>query len=221
MDENNGNTALIAPLTKIFESYRDANDEKDQFGIEGAMRYFQDLGVGLDEIVVLGVAELCQCPTMGEFTKEGFLNGWKLVGCSSLTDMKKHVKSLRKDIPQNPYVFRHVYRHAFIISRLQGQRSVQMEIAVEQWRLFFDESSGGIKTNTETTPWLDWWLQFMEQRGAKVVNKDLWEQLEVFLRKAIEDENLDFWNEEAAWPGVIDEFVEFVREKRGGSLKVL
>lgn len=43
------------------------------------MKYFQDLEVALDEIVVLGVAELCQCPAMGEFTKEGFLNGWKLV----------------------------------------------------------------------------------------------------------------------------------------------
>jgi hypothetical protein len=43
------------------------------------MKYFHDLEVQLDEIVVLGVAELCQCPAMGEFTKEGFMNGWKLV----------------------------------------------------------------------------------------------------------------------------------------------
>lgn len=216
------------------------------------MKYFQDLEVALDEIVVLGVAELCQCPAMGEFTKEGFLNGWKLVGyvhlstylstslfvqspyhlrqdhhtnhfpsCSTISQMRKHIQTLRKEIPEQPTVFRRVYRYSFLLSRLQGQRGVQFEIAAEQWRLFFDESSGGIKGNTETSPWLDWWLEYMEKRGTKVISKDLWEQLEVFLRKALEDENLDFWDADAAWPGLIDEFVDFVKEKRGGTLKVV
>ncbi|KAJ5525219.1 DUF298 domain protein [Penicillium frequentans] len=222
MDENKGNKALVAPLTKVFESYRDPDtDEEDQFGIDGAMKYFQDLEVALDEIVVLGVAELCQCPAMGEFTKEGFLNGWKLVGCSTISQMRKHIQTLRKEIPEQPTVFRRVYRYSFLLSRLQGQRGVQFEIAAEQWRLFFDESSGGIKGNTETSPWLDWWLEYMEKRGTKVISKDLWEQLEVFLRKALEDENLDFWDADAAWPGLIDEFVDFVKEKRGGTLKVV
>ena len=49
------------------------------FGIEGSMKYFNDLDVQLDEIACLGVAELCKCPTMGEFTREGFVNGWRAV----------------------------------------------------------------------------------------------------------------------------------------------
>lgn len=56
-----------------------STDEDDKFGIEGAMKYFSDLGVKLDEITCIGVAELCKCPAMGEFTREGFVNGWRSV----------------------------------------------------------------------------------------------------------------------------------------------
>lgn len=41
------------------------------------MRYLGDLGVNLDEVVVLAVLTELSAPTMGELTREGFVNGWK------------------------------------------------------------------------------------------------------------------------------------------------
>lgn len=60
--------------------YLDAStDEDDMIGIAGAMKYFNDIGVQLDEITCIAVAELCKCPAMGEFSREGFVSGWRSV----------------------------------------------------------------------------------------------------------------------------------------------
>jgi len=47
------------------------------------------------------------------------------------------------------------------------------------------------------------------------VNKDLWEQAELFMRKTMEDESLGWWSMDGAWPGAIDDFVGYVQVKRG------
>lgn len=48
------------------------------------------------------------------------------------------------------------------------------------------------------------------------MNKDLWEQTEVFMRKTREDEGFSWWSADGAWPGTLDEFVGWVQGKRGG-----
>lgn len=43
------------------------------------MRYLADINVELDEVACLAIAELLKSPSMGEFNREGFLEGWKSV----------------------------------------------------------------------------------------------------------------------------------------------
>jgi DCN1-like protein 1/2 len=86
-------------LEKIFESYRsrlffvqrclaftnqdialDAKtDEPDTISVDGTMRYFESLGVNLEDASMLVPMEIIQAPTVGEISKEGFVNGWKAV----------------------------------------------------------------------------------------------------------------------------------------------
>lgn len=43
----------------------------------------------------------------------------------------------------------------------------------------------------------------------------MWNETLKFAQLTLDDEALGFWNEEASWPSVIDEFVEWIkREKR-------
>lgn len=44
------------------------------------MKFLQTIDVGLEEATVLVVAELLKAPTMGEFSREGFIAGWTSVG---------------------------------------------------------------------------------------------------------------------------------------------
>lgn len=55
----------------------------------------------------------------------------------------------------------------------------------------------------------------MEEKVKRPVNKDLWEQVEVFMRKTLEDENFTWWSADGAWPGALDEFVAYVQTKKG------
>lgn len=82
--------------------------------------------------------------------------------------------------------------------------------------MFFNASAGGISWSAPGKPWLDWWLEFVETRHKRPINKDLWEQTEVFAKKTMEDGTLGFWNAEAAWPAAVDEFVEFAKGKMEG-----
>jgi DCN1-like protein 1/2 len=48
----------------------------DTIGVTGMMGYLGDLKVELEDIGMLAVSEIVQCPTMGEITREGFTDGW-------------------------------------------------------------------------------------------------------------------------------------------------
>lgn len=48
------------------------------------------------------------------------------------------------------------------------------------------------------------------------MNKDMWDQTGIFVLKTLEDESMAWWSEDGAWPGVLDEFVLYVRERRKG-----
>lgn len=45
----------------------------------------------------------------------------------------------------------------------------------------------------------------------------MWEQTAVFMIKSLEDQTMSWWSEDGAWPGVLDDFVTFVKEKREGT----
>ncbi|KAI5290237.1 Scaffold-type E3 ligase [Ascosphaera aggregata] len=209
-------------LTGIIWAYirtiDDPADSPDKIGIEGAMSYLNDIGVPLDEVVCLGIAELLQSETIGEFKRDKFIEGWQSVpGISTIESMRNHAQMLRSRILQEPTLYRRIYKYTFPVSRMPPARTLPLEIAVDQWQLLFTSEKGGINMNTYTTPWLDLWLEFVKTKHNRPINKDLWEQIEVFLESAKNDETLDWHSEDGAWPGAIDDFVVFVREKRGQS----
>ena len=42
----------------------------------------------------------------------------------------------------------------------------------------------------------------------------MWDQTGLFVTKSMKDESMSWWSEQGSWPGVIDDFVAFVKEKR-------
>ncbi|KAI4263592.1 MAG: hypothetical protein L6R42_001261 [Xanthoria sp. 1 TBL-2021] len=178
------------------------------------MRYLQDLGLSLEEPVVLAILIELAAPTMGELTRSGFVEGWKRLRASTLTDQKSTLPTLRTSLSSSPQgLFRQTYKHTFRLALAPGQRSLPLETALEYWRLLL--SPPAINWNTKTTPWLDYWIEYLTTKWKKGVSKDMWEQTAVFAGKSLEDETMGWWSEDGAWPGCLDEFVGFVREKRG------
>lgn len=73
----------------------------------------------------------------------------------------------------------------------------------------------GRKWATASANWLDLWLDFLQKKWTKSVNKDMWNQTFEFFHKSMQDETLSFWSEDGAWPSVIDDFVAYIKEQRG------
>lgn len=48
------------------------------------MKFLEAIQVQLDEVACLGIAELLKSPSMGEFTRTGFVDGWKSVGYGTI-----------------------------------------------------------------------------------------------------------------------------------------
>lgn len=110
-----------------------------------------------------------------------------------------------------------------------------MMLAVAFWKgLYYPATNPWRSANVD---WLGAWTRFLDEKFGvtevndqgeaevvdykRTVSKDLWTQLRLFAVKTMADETLGFWSEEQAWPGVIDEFVVWCREKgvvkaRGG-----
>lgn len=42
------------------------------------MKLLESIQVQLDEVACLAVFEMCKSPSMGEFTRQGFIDGWRV-----------------------------------------------------------------------------------------------------------------------------------------------
>jgi DCN1-like protein 1/2 len=199
-------------------------EQPDRIGIEGAQKYLNDLKLGLEELTHLALCELLQSPSIGEFTREQFISGWRSADKSgsnqSYDNIKaqgEFVRSLRKQLQNDRNYLKQVYRYAFTLARPEGQKNVPVDAAVDFWKMFFDADKGGIEWNSDSTPWLDWWLEYYETKHKRPANKDLWNMVGELVNKTAEPggENMNWWSEDGAWPMAVDEFVTFVKEKRG------
>jgi DCN1-like protein 1/2 len=110
-------------------------------------------------------------------------------------------------------LFKRVYKHAFICSKEKGQKALPLDNALVYWEILF--SPPGRPWVAGSTNWIQLWTEFLTLKWTKSVNKDMWNQTYEFYRKSVADESLSFWSEDGAWPGVIDDFVAYVKAKRG------
>jgi len=200
-------------LGKLFEKYRASTDEKDETAVDGTMQYLTDLGLNLENAEMFVALEIVQAPAFGELSKNAFVEGWKAIGADTVPKQRAYVATQIKQLSKDMTLFKRVYKHAFICAKEKGQKAMSLDNAMVYWGVLF--ASPGKPWVTASTDFLSLWLEFLEAKWTKSVNKDMWNQTFEFYKKSLEDESLSFWSEDGAWPGVIDEFVGYVKEKRG------
>jgi len=198
------------------------------------MAYCQTLDVNMLSYEYFVLADIVQAQSFGQFTRQGFVKGWKQVYEETrkrvTPDMAAHQKYVRAQIDllrTDAALFGKVYRTAFTTGKELGRRELGMSEALAYWEELFTPTMGGWKT--AHVDWLAAWTAYLREKfGVKKagddgqpadweytrsVSRDLWNQTRLFAAKTMEDETLGFWSEEQAWPGLIDEFVVWCREK--------
>lgn len=183
--------------------------------MDGVGKILNDLDIAIDDVGALVLFEIVQSPTLGAVTREGWVDGWSEIGVDTLPKMRNVVLQRRSQLPTDRDVFKNVYNHTFQIALQGGAKSLPVDMAVSFWQSLF--TAPAFEWRTATTPWLDWWIEFYQEKVNRAVNKDVWKQTLNFAQQTVKDDSLSFWSEESSWPSVIDEFVEWVKEvKRPG-----
>ncbi|EHK46699.1 uncharacterized protein TrAtP1_005328 [Trichoderma atroviride] len=220
-NEAKGPSPLDSKLDALFDSLRDdENDEKDKLELESTMGYLSEkLNVSLENAELFVVLELVQAPSVGEITRTGFIDGWKASGAgASHQEHASHVRKLISDLSSDSALFKKVYRYAFVAGREKDQKSLALENALIYWSMLFSAPGMAWKGKHD---WLELWKAFLGEKWTRSVNRDMWNMILEFALKTIKDESLSFWSEDGAWPSVIDDFVEWCKQKGIGKSETM
>lgn len=201
-------------LNKLFDQYRDVgtSDSPDEIGMDGTFKLCEDLQVSLEDVGALVLFEIVQSPSLGIIVRENWIDGWSDVGADSAAKMRNVVLQRRSALPTDQELFKNVYNHTFTLNLAERQKALMPDMAVAMWELLF--KAPGLEWKTTNAAWLEWWIEYNQEKVKKAVNKDLWKQTLNFALQTLKDESLSFWSEESSWPSVVDEFVEWVKTEK-------
>jgi len=216
-------------LNKLFDKYKDPDSE--EITIDGTIKLCEDLDVDPEDVVLLAVAYELKSPRVGQWNRQGWADGWKALGCDNIPAMKVALDKLRKKLQDDSAYFRKVYNHTFDFARSEGQRSLGTDTAKAFWGLLLPQglkgdalshiretsSDGDVKMDGEdgwTVDYVQWWFDFLDEKGGKGVSKDTWTMFLDFIRTI--NSTFSNYDMEAAWPSTIDDFVEYAKNRLRG-----
>ncbi|ODN96517.1 defective in Cullin neddylation protein 1 [Cryptococcus wingfieldii CBS 7118] len=213
-------------LGAIWEKYKDESNPK-LITIEGTLQLCEELGIDPenDSVLFCLAADLGSKVT-GEWEKAPFVAGIQSYPgtIDTIPKLKNYLPTLRTKLNTDPVYFKKIYTHAFTLGKGSNEmtRSLALETAIPFWSLFFPPAFNStpsalshVPDNSPpqfTQPELDLWIEFVTQKN-RAISKDTWSLLVDFARQI--DKEFKEYDEMAAWPSMIDEFVEYAREKKG------
>lgn len=200
-------------LSRLFDKYE--KKDADTINVNGTMTYFGDLGINPEQYTAFVVSEILKCPTLGEIQRDSFTAAWSELGGDTIDKQKKIIAMRCASLSSDVNARKAVYTYAFKLGLTESnQRTIEKDVALQMWNVLLAPPMSSWKTKSHD--WLNEWTEFVTQANTKGVNKDVWEQTFKFAQETLKDETLSWWNENSAWPALIDEFVEWIKAKSGG-----
>lgn len=183
----------------LLQEYASVNEPK-VMGPDGMEKFCEDIGVEPENIVMLVLAWKMDAKQMGFFTEEEWVQGLSDLQCDSIQKIQgklDYLKSLLNDTTH----FKSIYRYAYDFARDKDQRSMDMATAKAMLQLLLGKH----------WPLCAPFHQFLEQSKYRVINKDQWCNVLEFSRTIKPD--LSNYDEDGAWPVLLDEFVEWLHAR--------
>ncbi|KAK6127862.1 hypothetical protein DH2020_038402 [Rehmannia glutinosa] len=173
---------------------------------EGIESLCSDLEVDHTDVRVLMLAWKMQAEKQGYFTLDEWRSGLKGLRADTILKLKKALLDLEKEV-RRPSNFADFYSYAF---RYCLTEEKQKSIDIESICLLLDLVLG-----SHFRPQIDALIQYLKiQIDYKVINMDQWMGFYRFCNE-ISFPDLSNYDPDLAWPLILDNFVDWLRSKRG------
>lgn len=190
-------------IDNLFNSY--ANGSSGMIDPEGIEALCSDLDVDHTDVRILMLAWKMRGEKQGYFTLEEWRRGLKALRADTVNKLKKALPELEKEV-RRPLNFVDFYSYAFRYCLTEEkQKSIDIESICELLNIVL---------GSEFPAQVELFVEYLKtQNDYKVINMDQWMGFYRFCNE-ISFPGLDDYDPELAWPLILDNFVEWMRERQ-------
>ncbi|XXG58932.1 hypothetical protein AAC387_Pa04g1112 [Persea americana] len=198
--------AIIKELERIdhlFQSYVDKSS--GMIDPEGIEQLCSDVEVDHTDVRILMLAWKMKAEKQGYFTLEEWRRGLKALRADTIGKLKKALSELEKEVSKPPN-FLDFYSYAFRYCLTEEkQKSIDIESICELLVIVL---------GSQYMPQVNSFVAYLKtQNDYKVINMDQWMGFLRFCQEA-NFPSLDNYDPDEAWPLILDNYVEWMREKQ-------